>query len=50
MDLVHALRVLAGGVDADPADEIFTPAGASDRATPSAIWLRAEFAAPRKRR
>jgi len=50
MDLVHALRVLTGGVDADPADEIFMPAGASDLAIPSAIWLRAEFATQRNRK
>jgi len=50
MDLVHALRVLTDGVDADPAEEIFTPAGASARATPSAIWLLAELATQRKRK
>jgi hypothetical protein len=34
---------------ADPAEETFTPAGASARAMPSAIWLRAELATQRKR-
>jgi hypothetical protein len=36
-------------VGAEPADEIFRPAGASDRASPSAIWLVAELATQRKR-
>jgi hypothetical protein len=34
----------------DPADETSTPAGASARAMPSAIWLRAELATQRNRR
>ena len=33
----------------DPADETVPPAGASDRAIPSASWLRAELATQRKR-
>jgi hypothetical protein len=34
----------------DPADEILTSPGARERAIPSAIWLRAEFATQRKSR
>ncbi len=33
----------------DPADEMMRPGGASLRAMPSAIWLRAEFATQRNR-
>ena len=33
----------------DQAEETFTPSGARERAIPSAIWLRAEFATQRNR-
>jgi hypothetical protein len=36
-------------VGRDPADQIFIPEGARERAIPSAIWLRAEFATHRNR-
>jgi hypothetical protein len=36
-------------VGREPADHIFTPGGARERAIPSAIWLRAEFATHRNR-
>ena len=33
----------------EPAEETMTPRGARERAIPSAIWLRAEFATHRNR-
>ena len=33
----------------EPAEDTRTPSGASDRAMPSAIWLRAELATQRNR-
>jgi hypothetical protein len=33
----------------EPAEEMVTADGATERAMPSAIWLRAEFATQRKR-
>jgi len=36
-------------VGREPADQTLVPAGASERATPSAIGLRAELATQRKR-
>ncbi len=37
------------GAGEDPAEEMTRCAGARDRAIPSAIWLRAEFATQRNR-
>jgi hypothetical protein len=34
---------------AEPAEETFTPADASDRAMPSGTWLRAELATQREK-
>jgi hypothetical protein len=49
---ISASTSMASGrtrVGCEPAERIVTPAGASERASPSAIWLRAEFATQRKR-
>ncbi len=47
---ISASAAIASGltrVGWEPADHTVTPAGASDRAMPSASWLRAEFATQR---
>ena len=51
MPISSRTRIASGRTDAgnDPAEDTLTPCGARERAIPSAIGLRAEFATQRNR-